>query len=160
MSNKEWQGFCRAMKRVDLLEDERFKTPAGRDTYVNERLAAIQQCLLGRSTAENIALLEGQDVPCAPALTRAEVVDHPQVRAMATLYESEHPVAGRLRQARNPARFEGETLAPARGAPQLGEHCHEILSWLGYDAAKIQQLAEARVVGFETDRAAVPQAAE
>jgi crotonobetainyl-CoA:carnitine CoA-transferase CaiB-like acyl-CoA transferase len=138
MSNKEWRGFCRAMKRDDLLEDERFHTPAGRDKFVNERLAAIQECLLARTTAENMALLEAADVPCAPALTRSEVVDHPQVRAMESLYESDHPAAGRLRQVRGAARFEGSP-----------------------HAAKIRRLSEGQVVGFENDAAGgVSHAAE
>jgi hypothetical protein len=42
----------------------------------------------------------------------------------------------------------------------LGEHCREILSWLGYDEARIQQLAEGGVVGFESDPAGIARAAE
>src|SRR5271167_1630350 len=40
MSDKEWIGFCRAMKRDDLMADKRFATPLLRDKNVNDRLHA------------------------------------------------------------------------------------------------------------------------
>jgi crotonobetainyl-CoA:carnitine CoA-transferase CaiB-like acyl-CoA transferase len=154
MSNKEWQAFCRAMKRPDLAADERFATPALRDENVNERLQAIQECLLEHTTAENLELLEAEGVPCAPALTRHDVIRHPQVEAMETLFESEHHAAGRLRQARNPARFERSPATHRYGAPLLGEHCAEILREIGYDDDHIDALRYTRVVGFESDDSA------
>lgn len=162
MSNKEWQAFCRAMRRDDLAEDPRFKTPALRDQNVNERLEAIQDCLRRRTTAENLDVLEAEGVPCAPALTRNEVIDHPQVRAMETLFESVHHAAGRLRQVRNAARFEGSPASHRFGAPLLGEHCSAILAEIGYDEEKIGRLKEEGVIGFENDisRFAGTQAAE
>ena len=46
-----------------------------------------------------------QGVPCAPVLTRSEILRHPQVLANGIMVEVDHPVAGRLRQARPAARF-------------------------------------------------------
>jgi crotonobetainyl-CoA:carnitine CoA-transferase CaiB-like acyl-CoA transferase len=152
MSNKEWLAFCRATRRDDLAEDPRFKTPALRDKNVNERLQAIQECLLQRTTNENLEVLEAEGVPCAPALTRNQVVDHPQVQAMETVFESEHHAAGRLRQVRNAARFEGSPAVHRYGAPLLGEHCTMILAEAGYDEEKILKLKQEGVVGFENDR--------
>ena len=161
MSNKEWQAFCKAMNRADLAADERFKTPQLRDRNVNQRLEAIQACLVARTTEENLRLLEANGVPCAPALTRNQVVDHPQVKAMETLVETHHHAAGRLRQARNAARFEGTPARHRYGAPLLGEHCREILAEAGYDEAAIQALRDSGVVGFENDhgRSGAPNSA-
>jgi crotonobetainyl-CoA:carnitine CoA-transferase CaiB-like acyl-CoA transferase len=151
MSNKEWQGFCRAMKRDDLIADERFATPSLRDKNVNDRLNAIQECLRSHTSEEILSLLESEGVPCAPALTRNEVIEHPQVKAMETIVESDHPAVGRLRQVRNAARFERSPAEDQRGAPQLGEHCREILIAAGYDDDRILSLKKGGVVGFETD---------
>jgi crotonobetainyl-CoA:carnitine CoA-transferase CaiB-like acyl-CoA transferase len=151
MSNKEWQGFCRAMKRDDLMADERFATPSLRDKNVNDRLNAIQECLRPHATEEILSMLEAEGVPCAPALTRNEVIEHPQVKAMETIVESDHPAVGRLRQVRNAARFGRSPAEDRRGAPQLGEHCREILLAAGYDDDRILSLKKAGVVGFETD---------
>jgi len=149
MSDKQWAGLCRAFDRPDLLEDPRFATPVLRDRNVNERLALIQEELKTRSTQESLALLEREDVPCAPALTRHEVIQHPQVLASETLVEHEHPVAGRVRQTRTPARFEGTPPDAPRGAPRLGEHNTEILAELGYSEPEIAALHESGALGRE-----------
>ena len=154
MSNREWEGLTRALERPDWLADERFATPSARDRHVNERLAMTQEVLRTRTTAEWMARLETNDVPCAPALTRSEVLRHPQVIASGAIVETAHLAAGTLRQTRPPARFELTPAAIRRGAPCLGEHTQEILQELGYSAAKIEELRTARVIGAGTARAA------
>ncbi|MDT9702710.1 CoA transferase, partial [Streptomyces sp. P17] len=66
-----------------------------------------------------LELLERHDVPCAPALRRFELIEHPQVAASESLVETDHPVAGRLRLARTAARFSESPAGPPRGAPRL-----------------------------------------
>jgi len=131
MSDKEWANLTRAFERPEWLEDARFKTPALRDQNINARLAAIQEVLRTRTTAEWMARLEAADVPCSPALTRDEVIKHPQVLASEILLESDHPIAGRLRQTRAAARYSATPPELRRGAPRLGEHGEEILRELG-----------------------------
>lgn len=162
MTDKEWRGLCTALDREDWLADDRFATPAARAANVDARLELTQQVLLERTTGEWMDRLEACGVPCAPALTRNEVVDHPQVVASDILVESEHHAAGRLRQTRTAARFEGSPATGLAGAPQLGEHCAEILSEIGLSEADIAGLHESGVIGGEPDPAlsAYPEAAE
>ncbi|WP_182380439.1 CoA transferase [Nocardioides sp. WS12] len=147
MSDGEWAAFCRATDRLDLLEDKRFSTPASRGKHVDERLAEVQETLLTRTATEWLEILDANDVPCAPALRRFEVIDHPQVVASETLITTDHPVAGRLRQARAAARFSDTPLAPPRGAPLLGEHTVEVLRSIGLDDDTINGLLESGVAG-------------
>ena len=58
----------------------------------------------------------------------------PHVQAVGLLEESDHPVAGRLRQPRHPARFGGTPAALGGPAPTLGQHTDAILAELGLDA--------------------------
>jgi crotonobetainyl-CoA:carnitine CoA-transferase CaiB-like acyl-CoA transferase len=146
MSDREWAGVTRALDRPDWLADARFATPAARDRHVNERLEMTQEVLKTRTTAEWMALFEANDVPCAPALTRAEVIRHPQVVANEIIIEHAHHAAGILRQTRAPARFEGTPTAIRRGAPQLGEHSVEILRELGWDSGLIAELMGQKIV--------------
>ena len=74
------------------------------------------------------------------------MIEHPQVQANGIVIETEHAVAGRLRQARPAARFSGTPTSVRRGGPQLGEHTNEILAELGYSPAEI---AELRAEGIE-----------
>ena len=140
MSNGQWRGLCQAVGHPEWLEDERFKTPAGRDRNANARLEMTQQALLAKPAAEWLSILEAAGVPCAPVLTRSEMLRHPQVRAAGIVVETPHAHAGQLRQARNAARFEATVPEMRYGAPQLGEQTLEILAELGYDEARRQAL--------------------
>ena len=150
MGNKEWLALSRAFKRPDLLEDSRFKTPQLRDQNVNERLALVQAELKTKTTAKWLEIFEKEEVPAAPALTRQEMIEHPQVTASEILVEYDHPVAGRLRQTRTAARFEGTPPGPPQGAPRLGEHNTQILMELGLSEDEIIELSECGAIGDET----------
>ena len=147
MTNKEWAALTRALERPQWLDDPRFKTPALRDQNINDRLQMTQDVLKTRTTEEWLRRLEQEGVPCAPVLTRDQVIAHPQVLASGILMESQHPVAGRLRQTRASARFQGTPTALRRGAPQLGEHTDEILAQLGLSTDAIDALRREGIVG-------------
>jgi len=146
MTNVQWEAFCRTAGREHLLEDERFKTPALRDQHANERLQLIQEALLERPAAEWLAILDEAGVPCAPVLTRREMIDHPQVVASGIVVEHDHPHAGPLRQARPAARFEGTPTEIRNGAPMLGEHTYDILREVGYEDGDIGAMVAAGVL--------------
>lgn len=149
MSNKEWVGLTKALEKPEWLADERFATPSARDKHVNERLLMTQEVLKTRSTAEWMQRLEAHDVPCAPALKRSEVIKHPQVLASGTIVEVDHHAAGRLRQARSPARFERTPSGIRHGAPLLGEHNDEVLGELGYSESTRSELRAGKIIGSE-----------
>ena len=146
MTNKEWAALTRALDRPDWLEDQRFTTPALRDQNIDARLQMTQDVLKTRSTEDWLERLEREGVPCAPVLTRDQVIAHPQILASGILIESDHPVAGRLRQTRTAARFETPTVV-RYGAPKLGEHNGEIFAELGLSQVEIAALGKQGVCG-------------
>jgi crotonobetainyl-CoA:carnitine CoA-transferase CaiB-like acyl-CoA transferase len=143
VTDRQWQGLVRALEKPEWLEDERFKTPALRHQNIDARLQMTQDVLIGRNSAEWLDRLTKADVPCGPVLTRSQMIQHPHIAALELLEEYDHPQAGRLRQARNAARFSATPPAIRRGAPALGEHTGEILAELGYSAAEIAELRAA-----------------
>jgi crotonobetainyl-CoA:carnitine CoA-transferase CaiB-like acyl-CoA transferase len=148
LTDRQWAGLARAVERPDWLEDERFKTSALRQKHIDARLQLTQDALIARSTAEWLERLTAAGVPCAPVLTRSEVIRHPQVQQMEIVIETEHPAAGRLRQSRPAARFSRTPAVIRRGAPALGEHTEEILAELGYSAREIAELGSEGVANI------------
>ena len=147
MSDAQWTTLARVLGKPEWLEDPRFATMELRDLNIDARLSLIQEALATRTTAEWLALLEPAGVPCAPVLTRNEVIAHPQTIANGVLVETDHPVAGRLRQTRNAARFEGTPAEHRFGAPVLGQHADEILRECGMGDGEIAALRESGVIG-------------
>ena len=75
---------------------------------------------------------------------------NPQVIASGSIIETEHPVAGPVRQARPAACFSCHARsARLRGAPRLGEHNVEILAEIGIDSAEMGRLVAAGGRGAE-----------
>lgn len=146
MTNDQWRNLCVAFDREEWLEDPRFKTPAGRDRHANERLELMQSVLQTKPAHEWLERLEAAGVPCAPVLKRHEMIHHPQVEASGVVVEVEHEHAGRLRQARNAARFEQTETEMRYGAPHLGAHSTQLMDELGYSEAEQKDLIESGIV--------------
>jgi len=150
ISDKEWQGMCRALDRPQWIDDERFRTAHARIVHGKLRREMTAEVLLTRTSAEWLERLDHEEVPSAPVLGRHEVIDHPQIQANEMIVEDIHPVAGPIRQARPAARFD-RTPARIRGpAPELGADTMTLLGELGCSAAEIDELiASGAVVAKE-----------
>jgi crotonobetainyl-CoA:carnitine CoA-transferase CaiB-like acyl-CoA transferase len=145
-SNKEWAGLCRAFNRPEWLDDPRFASSALRHDNIDARLTLTQDVLRTAGTGEWLERLEAEDVPCAPVLTRREVIGHPQIVANEIIVEHDHPVAGRLRQARPAPRFSTTPTAMRHPAPALGQHTSEILTDAGLSEDDIAGLAAGGII--------------
>lgn len=150
-SDREWQGLIRAVERPEWADDPRFLTASLRQTNIDDRLALIQSVIVTENAEHWLARLESEGVPCAPVLTRTEMIDHPQVRANELIREYDHPRAGRVRQTRAPARFSNAGAPVLKGAPALGADTSSLLQAAGYDQATIARLADAGVIGLDTE---------
>ncbi|HCH57629.1 MAG TPA: carnitine dehydratase [Rhodospirillaceae bacterium] len=140
-SDREWQALTRAFYKPEWLDDPRFKSPALRQENINARLNLTQDVLKTDTSEMWLKRLEAEDVPCAPVLTRSEAINHPQVTINAIVMETDHHLAGGVRQARPAARFSGTPIDIRRGAPALGEHTAAILSEAGYSEDEITAIS-------------------
>jgi succinate--hydroxymethylglutarate CoA-transferase len=148
MCNKEkfWPALCRALGRLEWVDDAHFRTFADRLTnraLVNERVEAE---LMKRKTGEWLAIFGGA-VPAAPVLDVAQALDNPFVTAHERIFSVPHPPAsgGSYRMLAPPVRA-GDERAPAQPAPELGADTESLLQELGYDASRISRLRAARAI--------------
>ena len=139
-TDKTWAGLCAAVDRAEWLHDPRFATVAAREENKAARLELTQAELREDTTANWMRRLGTRDVPCAPVLTRDEVYTHPQVAANGTILELDHAQAGRIRQARAPARFSDGAPAEPRPARRLGEDTRAVLAEAGFTPDSVARL--------------------
>ncbi len=140
------QGLFRALGHPEWVEDERFATPL----QLVENFEALGQLIVDAfetwPTAELLPRLEAEEVAFAPMLGLDEVPLDPQVVHNGSLRIREHPVIGRVLEAKHPVRFSGTPTTETPLAPGPGEHNEEILRELGRDDAAIDALRLAGVI--------------
>lgn len=146
VSDDEWRGMCAALDRPDWLDDERFNTPLGRVQNAKARLESMSDVLSSRTSAEWLERLDAEDVPCAPVLTRPEILENEQVKANELIHEYNHPSLGEIRQPRPGARFSRSELRKEPIAPMLGEHSKEVLQETGISDADIEALIKENIL--------------
>jgi len=140
VSDVEWRGLCNVLEQPAWLDDERFKTAAGRVVNAADRLALTGEVLAEQSSAYWLERLDPEGVPCAPVLGLGEVIEHEQIRVNELIEEYEQPAAGRVRQPRPAARFDATPAQIRAPAPRLGEHSREILAAAGFAETEIDAL--------------------
>ncbi len=137
VSYGQFQGAARAVGRPDVADDERFASRAGRLHHALEMRARFGEAIGELTTEEALAALRSVDVPCAPCLSREDVMVDPQVEHMKILVEAEHPTGGPTVTVRPPARFSKTPTGIRSHSPDRSEHTDEVLAELGMDADAI-----------------------
>ncbi len=146
VSDKEWEGFCNAVQRPELISDERFATAIARRQNIAVRREIAGAELSKRFTRELLEVLDAHDVPCAPILSRQELLGHPQIVEGGTVDRQDIEGFGEVRQAIPAAQFQLTESSLRLPAPKLGQHSLEILAELGYSESECNKLIDASVI--------------
>ena len=140
-------GLFRSLGLDELCADPRFATLAERMKHAGDLGGILAKAFEQWPTTEILDRLISNQVAAGPVNSLEEVLRDPQVVHAGTVWEWEHATSGMIRQTRPPARFGGTPSEPHPHVPALGEHTHEVLSALGFDDAKLDQLGASGVVG-------------
>jgi crotonobetainyl-CoA:carnitine CoA-transferase CaiB-like acyl-CoA transferase len=136
----------RAVGRADMIDDPRFRTNADRLRHIEECEAPIIAFIAGRTLDENMAVFREAEVTAAPVYDIDQFLDDPHVQERGIVVEVPdaemgfvpmHNIVPRLSDTPGKLRFP---------APTLGQHTREILSNIGYDAARIDALVAHGVI--------------
>jgi itaconate CoA-transferase len=144
-NEREWLTFCRdVLQRPEVAADPRFDSNTKRSDHRDELKALIEEVFEPLTAAQVIERLDEAGIGNASVNTIAEVWKHPQLAARGRWTEVGSP-AGPIPALKPPADTSSfdYRMDPV---PALGEHTEAILAELGYGAADIARLREARVV--------------
>jgi crotonobetainyl-CoA:carnitine CoA-transferase CaiB-like acyl-CoA transferase len=124
--------FSAAVGHPEWAQDGRFATNPARVANRAVLIPLLRQATVMKTTAEWIALLESQAVPCGPINRLAEVFADPQVQARGLHIELPHPTFGSVPGVANPIRLSASPVQYRLAPPLLDEHAQGILDdWLG-----------------------------
>ncbi|HET9730511.1 MAG TPA: CaiB/BaiF CoA-transferase family protein, partial [Acidimicrobiia bacterium] len=145
-SDANFERLCKAMDRLDLLEDARFTKLADRATHgdtINGIVADWTRTLPARDIETRCV---AHDVPVATAYTAADIFADPHMTARGDLVTIDDPTIGAIRQQAPFPRRVGEPVAAPAGAPRLGQHTDAVLAELGVGPDELAALRAEGVV--------------
>ena len=125
-NDAQWRRCCRAVGLPQLAEDTRFATNPGRVENRAELGRLLAEHFGKRPAAEWLALLEKEDVPCAPVQGVREALTDPVLRERGGLWEMQGRTFGRTATVASPLRLDRTPPRLHRPAPALGEHTAEV----------------------------------
>jgi crotonobetainyl-CoA:carnitine CoA-transferase CaiB-like acyl-CoA transferase len=141
-SQKAWERLATAIGRGDLQSDERFATPASRQTHDDALIRELGATFARRDATEweEELVPEGIAVVAAFDASYAEFTcTDPVLRQTEMVIEVDHPVFGPIWRAGPALRF-SETPARVASSCLNGQHTQTILRELGYDDDTIAKL--------------------
>jgi len=145
-NQRTWERLCGVLGRPDLLERLEFATDAGRVAHRVELAKILEDTLVTKPANHWLEALTRADVPCGPILNYEQVFNDPHVRARGLVQQTVHPVGGRINQLGPAVKLSVSPAVIGLPAPVFGEHTAGILKELGYDADRINTLADTGVV--------------
>jgi crotonobetainyl-CoA:carnitine CoA-transferase CaiB-like acyl-CoA transferase len=126
-NDRLFASFARVLGHPEWTADPRFCSNPDRVKNKELLYRSIEHIILERTTAEWTQTLDAAGVPNAPMQTIAQVLDHPQTRALGMLQESPQRDITLLGL---PLSFDGTRPAFRRRPPALGADTDQVLAQL------------------------------
>ena len=148
-----WGNLCREIGREDFIPfcrqpDHSLHEPEGEKWQ--EISFFLKQFFLTRTRDEWFEILSQKDIPIGKVYSLDEVFADPQVLHRKMVIEVEHPTEGKIRQAGIAIKL-SDTPGNVRSLPPvLGEHTDEILTGLGYNKQRINELRQKGIIGHNS----------
>jgi crotonobetainyl-CoA:carnitine CoA-transferase CaiB-like acyl-CoA transferase len=136
----------RAIGRADLIDDPRFRTNAARVQNATALDAILTAFIAQRTQADNVALLERAEVTVGPIYDISQIVEDPHVVERELIADYPDAEMGTLPMHHVVPRLLGTPGEIRFPAPTLGEHNRALLSEVGIDTARYEELLAVGVV--------------
>jgi crotonobetainyl-CoA:carnitine CoA-transferase CaiB-like acyl-CoA transferase len=135
-----------AIGRPELIDDPRYRTNAERVKNAAELDAIIGAFVAARTQAENVAFFEQAEVTIGPIYDAAQILEDPHFTERELLADYPDEEMGAFPMHHVVPRLLGTPGAIRSPAPRLGQHSRELLSEIGFEGTKYEQLMKSGVV--------------
>jgi CoA:oxalate CoA-transferase len=146
----QFRALCTALGRADLMSDPYYADPAERRTHATQLREDLGAIFAERSASEWEHLLMEAGVPAGRVRTIPEAIAEPQTAARGMLRRLASADLGC--EVTVPAaafKLNGEAPSPAAPPRRAGADTTAILEELGYDTARIAELASLAIIATE-----------
>ena len=146
-NDTQFRKFCQLVEQPELADNPNFQTNEQRVINRESLIEHLSKILLSQPTAWWINQLDTLDIPCGPINTLQEVFNHSQIKHRNLVRKIPDNCSKQIYTIASPINLSETPLQYRTAAPNLSEHCEQILSSeLGYDSEKIQHLRENGIV--------------
>ena len=146
-NDTQFRKFCQLVERPEIADNPNFQTNEQRVINRESLIEHLSKILLSQPTVWWINQLETLGIPCGPINTLQEVFNHSQIKHRNLVRKIPDNCSKQIYTIASPINLSETPLQYRTAAPNLSEHCEQILSSeLGYDSEKIQHLRENGVV--------------
>jgi crotonobetainyl-CoA:carnitine CoA-transferase CaiB-like acyl-CoA transferase len=141
-----WESFCKAIGKVEWINDPRYATMESRQKHAEELVALLDKVMVTKTWAEWEKEFRANDLIVSGNQTIAEILKDEQ-SAMNNFYtDIEHPIVGKARLLNSPVQFTDTPAKIISVAPQLGAHTEEVLLAAGYTWEQLAKLKEEGII--------------
>jgi crotonobetainyl-CoA:carnitine CoA-transferase CaiB-like acyl-CoA transferase len=134
----KFAAVAKAIGRTDLVTDPRFSDHATLAANRPQLTAILDEVFAAQPMAHWYEVFSGLNVTFGAVRGPEEVINDPQLRANDIVVPLEGAGGKLTSTVSSPIQVHGVSKAPARRAPEIGEHNEEILKELGFDGKAIE----------------------
>lgn len=135
-NDAQFAAFCRAGRAEHLADDPDYATNRARVANRAALIGILKEIFLTRSSADWLAALEAEGVPCGPINDVAAVFADPQIRARGMVVEQSRDDIGAVRTVGSPLKFSATPATYRRPPPALGADTEDVLREFGEDVGQ------------------------
>ena len=143
-NTRQWVRFMQIIGRNDMVDEPMLTDPVERSRNIDTLYEMMESAVGQRTTAEWLAVLRENDIPCSPVNSLEDVMADQHLGDVDLFEQVDHPSEGSTVAVRSP--FRSGIASSDRPAPRLGADARSVLAECGLSEERIGELIAAGII--------------